>query len=77
MPASLPPAICLMGPTACGKTRVAVELAQELPVEIISVDSALVYRGLDVGSGKPTAAELDGVRHHLLDAKRPARRCRA
>jgi tRNA dimethylallyltransferase len=68
----LPPAICLMGPTACGKTRVAVELAQELPVEIISVDSALVYRGLDIGSGKPDAATLAKAPHRLIDIRDPA-----
>lgn len=61
-----------MGPTACGKTRVAVELAQELPVEIISVDSALVYRGLDIGSGKPDAATLAKAPHRLLDIRDPS-----
>jgi len=61
-----------MGPTACGKTRVAVELAQELPVEIISVDSALVYRGLDIGSGKPDAATLARAPHRLIDIRDPA-----
>jgi tRNA dimethylallyltransferase len=61
-----------MGPTACGKTRVAVELAQELPVEIISVDSALVYRGLDIGSGKPDAATLAKAPHRLIDIRDPA-----
>jgi tRNA dimethylallyltransferase len=69
---ALPPALCLMGPTACGKTRVAVELAQELPVEIISVDSALVYRGLDIGSGKPDAATLARAPHRLIDIRDPA-----
>lgn len=71
MQQALPPAICLMGPTACGKTRVAVELAQELPVEIISVDSALVYRGLDIGSGKPDAATLSKAPHRLIDIRDP------
>ncbi len=61
-----------MGPTACGKTRVAIELAQELPVEIISVDSALVYRGLDIGSGKPDAATLARAPHRLIDIRDPA-----
>jgi tRNA dimethylallyltransferase len=61
-----------MGPTACGKTRVAVELAQQLPVEIISVDSALVYRGLDIGSGKPDADTLARAPHRLLDIRDPA-----
>ena len=61
-----------MGPTACGKTRVAVELARQLPVEIISVDSALVYRGLDIGSGKPDAATLAQAPHRLIDIRDPA-----
>jgi len=63
----LPPAIFLMGPTASGKTGLAVELAQRLPVEIISVDSALVSRGLDVGTAKPDAATLAAAPHHLID----------
>ena len=52
-----PLAVFLMGPTASGKTAVAVELVQRLPLEIISVDSALVYRGMDIGTAKPTPAE--------------------
>lgn len=68
----LPPAICLMGPTACGKTRVAVELVQEFPFEIISVDSALVYRGLDIGSGKPDQATLKRAPHRLINIRDPA-----
>src|SRR5690554_5991775 len=71
-PAPLPPAVCLMGPTACGKTRVAVELAQKYPFEIISVDSALVYRGMDIGSGKPDRATLARAPHHLIDIRDPA-----
>lgn len=63
----LPPAIFLMGPTASGKTGVAVELAQHLPVEIISVDSALVYRDMDIGTAKPDAATLAIAPHHLID----------
>lgn len=66
---SLPPAICLMGPTACGKTRAAVELVQQGPFEIISVDSALVYRGLDIGSGKPDRATLAKAPHRLIDIR--------
>jgi tRNA dimethylallyltransferase len=60
-----------MGPTASGKTGVAVELAQTLPVEIISVDSALVYRGMDIGTAKPDAATLARAPHHLLDIRDP------
>lgn len=61
-----------MGPTACGKTRVAEALVQDLPFEIISVDSALVYRGLDIGSGKPDAATLARAPHRLIDIRDPA-----
>lgn len=67
----LPPAIFLMGPTACGKTQAAVELVQHLPVEIISVDSALVYRGMDIGTAKPDAATLARAPHHLIDILDP------
>jgi tRNA dimethylallyltransferase len=56
-----------MGPTASGKTGVAVELAQRLPVELISVDSALVYRDMDIGTAKPDAATLARAPHHLID----------
>ncbi len=63
----LPPAIFLMGPTASGKTGVAVELAQRLPVELVSVDSALVYRDMDIGTAKPDAATLARAPHHLID----------
>ena len=56
-----------MGPTASGKTGVAVELVQHLPVEIISVDSALVYRAMDIGTAKPDAATLAAAPHHLID----------
>ncbi len=63
----LPPAIFLMGPTASGKTGLAVELAQRLPVELISVDSALVYKGMDIGTAKPDAATLARAPHHLID----------
>lgn len=64
---TLPPAIFLMGPTASGKTGVAVELAQTLPVELISVDSALVYRDMNIGTAKPDAAMLARAPHHLID----------
>lgn len=65
--ARLPPAIFLMGPTASGKTGVAVELTQRLPVEIISVDSALVFRDMDIGTAKPDDATLAKAPHHLID----------
>ncbi len=64
---NLPPAIFLMGPTASGKTNVAVELAQRLPVELISVDSALVFRDMNIGTAKPDAAILARAPHHLID----------
>jgi tRNA dimethylallyltransferase len=56
-----------MGPTASGKTAAALAIARERPVEIISVDSALVYRGMDIGTAKPSAEELASVPHHLID----------
>jgi tRNA dimethylallyltransferase len=66
------PVICLMGPTASGKTALAVELVQQLPCEIISVDSAMVYRGMDIGSAKPDAATLQLAPHQLIDICDPA-----
>jgi len=60
-----------MGPTASGKTGLAVELAQRLPLELISVDSALVYRGMDIGTAKPDAAILARAPHHLIDIIAP------
>ncbi len=64
-------AIALVGPTASGKTAAALAIAQERPVEIISVDSALVYRGMDIGTAKPNAQELAQVPHHLIDIRDP------
>lgn len=69
---SLPPAIFLMGPTASGKTDLAVELVRRLPVEIISVDSAMVYRGMDIGTAKPEPAVLAEAPHRLIDILDPA-----
>ncbi|ODU50733.1 MAG: tRNA (adenosine(37)-N6)-dimethylallyltransferase MiaA [Thiobacillus sp. SCN 63-374] len=71
MPEYLPPAIFLMGPTAAGKTALAVNLLERFPLEIISVDSALVYRGMDIGTAKPDAATLARAPHHLLDIRDP------
>lgn len=68
----LPPAIFLMGPTASGKTAVAVDLVRRLPLEIISVDSALVYRGMDIGTAKPDAELLRAAPHRLIDIRDPA-----
>ncbi len=67
-----PPAIFLMGPTASGKTALAVQLAQALDGEIISVDSALVFKGMDIGTAKPTLEERGGVPHYLIDILDPA-----
>jgi tRNA dimethylallyltransferase len=69
--APLPPAIFLMGPTASGKTALAVALAQCLPVELISVDSALVFKGMDIGTAKPDTATLTQAPHHLIDITLP------
>lgn len=66
-----PPAILLMGPTASGKTAVAVQLATTLPCEIISVDSALVYKGMNIGTAKPDAATLARAPHHLINIIEP------
>jgi len=67
----LPFYVALAGPTASGKTAAALALADHLPCEIISVDSALVYRGMDIGSAKPTPAQLAQVPHHLIDIRDP------
>lgn len=69
--AGRPKAIFLMGPTASGKTALAMSLRQRLPVELISVDSALIYRGMDIGTAKPTAEELTLAPHRLLDIRDP------
>ena len=66
-----PRAIAIMGPTASGKTAAALAIAREIPSEIISVDSALVYRGMDIGTAKPSAEELAAVPHHLIDIIEP------
>ena len=68
---SLPRCICIAGPTASGKTAAALAIAQKWSVEIISVDSALVYAGMDIGTAKPSAAELASVPHHLIDIRDP------
>ncbi len=66
-----PLAVALMGPTASGKTAAALEIASRIPSEIISVDSALVYRGMDIGTAKPTPAERAQAPHHLIDILDP------
>jgi len=64
-------AIALLGPTASGKSRFALALAERLPLEIVSMDSAQVYRGLDIGTAKPSADERSRVAHHLIDLVEP------
>lgn len=72
-----PLAVAVMGPTASGKTALAVHIAQRYGGEIVSVDSALVYRGLDIGAAKPDAAERGGIPHHLIDTHDPWQPCSA
>jgi len=71
-PADRRRAILLMGPTGAGKSDLAMRLAETLPLEIVSVDSALVYRGMDIGTAKPSAAMRARVPHHLIDIRDPA-----
>jgi len=65
----LPPVICLMGPTASGKTALAMALQEALPCDIVSVDSALIYRDMDIGTAKPTKEELSQYPHRLIDLR--------
>ena len=66
-----PKAIFLMGPTASGKTDLAIALRKSLPVEVISVDSALIYKGMDIGTAKPSREELAKAPHRLIDILDP------
>ena len=70
--AGKPPAFALLGPTASGKSRLAMALALQHPIEIVSIDSAQVYRGMDIGTAKPSAAERAAVPHHLIDLVDPS-----
>ena len=63
--------LCIVGPTATGKTRLSVALARQLGAEIVSCDSMQLYRGMDIGTAKPTAEEMGGVKHHMLDCLDP------
>ena len=65
-------AVLLLGPTASGKSALAMQLAENIPLEIVSVDSAQVYRGMDIGTAKPSAAHRAAVPHHLIDIRDPA-----
>ena len=67
------PIILLMGPTGAGKTELAIQAAETLPVELINVDSALVYQGLDIGAARPSAAELARAPHRLSTSWRHRR----
>jgi len=64
-------AYALLGPTASGKSRLALELAARHPVEIVSMDSGQVYRGMDIGTAKPSRAERERIKHHLVDLIEP------
>jgi tRNA dimethylallyltransferase len=64
-------AVALLGPTACGKSALAMRLADQFPIEIVSVDSAQVYRGMDIGTAKPSASERARLPHHLIDLRAP------
>jgi tRNA dimethylallyltransferase len=66
------PVFCIMGPTASGKTPLAIALCERLPVQIVSVDSSQVYRGMDIGTAKPTAEEQTRAPHRLIDIRDPA-----
>ena len=63
--------ICIAGPTASGKTALAVELAKALDGEVISCDSMQIYKGMDIGTAKPTFEEMQGIPHHMLDVCAP------
>ena len=65
------PAIFLLGPSAVGKTSLSLELARQFPIEVVSVDSAMVFKGMDIGTCKPTASEQKIVKHHLIDVIEP------
>ena len=63
--------ICVVGPTATGKTQLAIELCKLLDGEVLSCDSMQIYRGMDIGTAKPTAREMGGIRHHMIDCVDP------
>ena len=66
-----PPLVVITGPTGVGKTEVAVRLASRLPVEVVSADSRQVYRGMDIGTAKPSREQREAVAHHLIDIVNP------
>ena len=65
------PVVCLAGPTASGKTALAVELAKDLNGEVVSCDSMQVYRRMDIGTAKPSPEEMQGIPHHMIDVAEP------
>lgn len=67
----LPTVVCIMGPTASGKTSLAIEAAKELNGEVVSVDSVLIYKGMNIGTAKPSMQERAGIPHHLIDIVSP------
>src|ERR1700733_3822438 len=77
VPAPLPPLIVLCGPTASGKTALVLALAEQFSGEIVSCDSVAVYRGMEIGTAKPTLAERARVPHHLIDILTPDQPCTA
>ena len=72
-----PKLVVITGPTASGKTALGVALAQRLGGEVVSADSMQIYRGMDIGTAKPTPEEMQGVPHHMIDIADPAENCRA
>ncbi|MBR3641825.1 MAG: tRNA (adenosine(37)-N6)-dimethylallyltransferase MiaA, partial [Oscillibacter sp.] len=64
--------VCVTGPTACGKTKLAVLLAKRFGGEVVSADSMQIYRGMDIGTAKPSPEETRGVPHHMLDVADPS-----
>ena len=64
--------VVVTGPTASGKTKLGVLLAKQLGGEVVSADSMQIYRGMDIGTAKPSAEEMDGVPHHMIDVAEPA-----
>ena len=65
------PILVIVGPTAVGKTQLSIEVAQRVDGEIISADSMQIYRGLDIGTAKPTEEEREGIPHHMMDIVEP------